>query len=1639
MAAARPAHAQAPTIVQSLDGPVCPLPYSPYTHETATPHATYCDNATPDAPYCDGSATTDFSYLCSLDEDRDGLDDHIENLIAQCFAPYLRFDTRENAFHFRQALPDGHEPLGLYTVEPTEKHNRTASLRWVLVFDNDGGFESVDVASILPAEVAFEDKHKGDTQLVTMRVNFEEAADGAWDARLVMVHTGSTWEQGTQNVSDTGIACYKISGGPAIASAVGLVPTVIPDPDPFAILVLRGCEPSTAHVLHLELADDHPVVYLSAGKHHTFLHPQSEYPWKSLTAEDPIFGDFTYFAERDRANGQGRQFQLSSHGGPDTDYQPLNVGRIQTSSTVPADTQDQACKMAKEDITTYLASCNCTAPGCPVQAPQSFCNAFSDEIGEELNACGKFDAKASNQNLCLKTRRNLDVAAHFVSDYQFHDVFGYGGSLSNTKGFCGRDAPGSSGCPSVADCTPIVKWLGWTRSDLVDEDGDGIADFSDRCPLNPDTSQEPDFDQDGFGNSCDPYPHHYDRWVGRGSPVKHLPAFVAAWPHNNPGLNGFLDSDEDGKANGNDMCPFTAASTVDTNQRSEELAFRPDSHNWTHYGYSYRGNACDPFETAFVHPLFENPGTSQWTDCYYAKPGVDQVTTSSNVQINYAAVAGLSANDPALFAPPNTYSSRASVLFNKSKTVPVTLERCACLKDDWGTCAHDAQSPCRVDLGLKGHDPNPAIHRIEDGWHPLGPVDCSENPFTGYCRPISVTARPTIPRDCDLHAGNCNFPPSDWDPWETQPQRLLWNWQAEHTKHPDHLPDLSGPEQDTPADLFYEHAGLPGQPSYLHSKHPFMFGSEVAREASQVEGSPYYWKYTNEKPYLEPRQPGQEPDADISVNQLPGFSFPGQQTQARRLRSYFALFGPQYIPAERPYLTAAHQISLINPNTNPCVGPGWSTIDIHQRLVDIIWPPDPEGGELVYTSPISLVSQPRGFVLVASRPGVAPLADMLQLSTGHAYPVLVTALDYGAPTNGGLSAMAAIGSGTDLARLLDAAPGGADVVPLATPKDESSPLPELLVVEYSDATTNFPGTWFTLSPLGIDPTAGASYSIRGVGLLPADFEKGVLRSDTIPGAAVEFVEPGPNRDAGLWRFEADEWSETPLPAELPQREHAAYLLHDAVLFRAGGSDNDGNLVGDTLALETRSGREYGQTPDWAARSEPALAWDEERGGLVYGGGFDASAAPHGDLWVAGLQGVAPELLVPDASGPDAPRVDSASLVLAGAHSRQALVLGTSRVPGPIAGAWRGAADGWHPQSLLSLDTGTGMDRCADASTPRLCADGASDWWGDPGHLACSPAAAGVCTSASQPMLVGTQQLPVQQARSADLDVMTTWVGADTHVEDWSDSDPPVLRGRIGVSAPVIRVRARDGSAAVATRRGLVMVSRDQGKLRASDPLPLCGRPLAAEPLPGGRWIVSTSAGVALVSVDYTGTPSVDQVSLLLPDNGGWSAFYVSPAECASHAVCRVADKIVCAGGRCGDGRARAPLALVGDRVALAPALGSSAGWLHGAGVKPATYGDLEHPPVLLLGRDGDGFHVLSEAHVDGTVQALRASGAWVYAVSEAKHGKHIQRFTPALGVIDDQFASADTHDVPWWVQRRDMPDRRLRLVNGGVEVAEIQP
>ncbi len=303
----------APGIKWVTQGPDCDLPYNPYTHETATQNAgvSYVGN---------------YSYLCSLDEDHDGLDDRIENKIAKCFAPYVIFDSRENARDKRPELPKvsppdsppiHSEPLALYMVEPVKPagdHIHRISLQWVLVFDNDGGFEKLEGLAQGHAN-----SHPGDSQWIDMRVQVSQKADGSWYARLEKVHpTDAFWQEQPIGAKippdDDQIAC-----GPrqSLAQVLGWSGSVLE-----TLYFGAGCSPNPVQVGHLEVfGSTHPVVYLSAGKHHSFPHAQSEYPWFDFIlggAAEPLF------AQYDRADGKGRQFVVATQS---DSGQTLNVGR----------------------------------------------------------------------------------------------------------------------------------------------------------------------------------------------------------------------------------------------------------------------------------------------------------------------------------------------------------------------------------------------------------------------------------------------------------------------------------------------------------------------------------------------------------------------------------------------------------------------------------------------------------------------------------------------------------------------------------------------------------------------------------------------------------------------------------------------------------------------------------------------------------------------------------------------------------------------------------------------------------------------------------------------------------------------------------------------------------------------------------------------------------------------------------------------------------------------------------------------------------------------------------------------------------------------------------------------------------------
>jgi hypothetical protein len=122
---------------------------------------------------------------CILDEDGNGLDDTVEESLARCMVPELRFDARERA-----RRPG--EPRALYNVQ--KRSATRARIQFVLLFAEDKGFPEGGI--ICRGRTA----HRGDTEQVVVDVAIDPATN---EAHALRVDTG--WPDGLRpNVTRSG-------------------------------------------------------------------------------------------------------------------------------------------------------------------------------------------------------------------------------------------------------------------------------------------------------------------------------------------------------------------------------------------------------------------------------------------------------------------------------------------------------------------------------------------------------------------------------------------------------------------------------------------------------------------------------------------------------------------------------------------------------------------------------------------------------------------------------------------------------------------------------------------------------------------------------------------------------------------------------------------------------------------------------------------------------------------------------------------------------------------------------------------------------------------------------------------------------------------------------------------------------------------------------------------------------------------------------------------------------------------------------------------------------------------------------------------------------------------------------------------
>jgi hypothetical protein len=1551
----------ADTIEEVTVGPTCDLPYSPYTHETATPLRSYSDAGTT------GSAADDVSYVCGLDEDRDGFDDHIESVIADCFAPYLRFDSAEIPLAAPPAFPGGTEPVALYTIDPPKQPGAmTANLRWSLLYSADEGFYEWHAIFPYWNGKPTSDQHAGDTSGIEMRIAFENTGS-TWRAHLFAVHSDQTWDEGEATGHQV---CHSVPVGTSAFE--------------------YKCE-GKASAVTLGVVGTHPVIFQSAGKHHTYLHSRSEYLYSAFTLL--ILGlPVEVYSHYDRADGNGENFVVPSYL---NDGRPSNVGLVSGPFKSTPELIEGACTRWQELKAAKGMACECTGPECPPPADPQDCAAIQQQIDTLSEICQSNNAEPGEPaiNECILQRTGLVAPTRFVSDADLQQWYP-GAHIASGKKFCGF---AGEGCDTETDS--ILATIHYSGPATVDTDDDGIPNYDDLCPLVK-GGDAVDTDEDGAADICDPALAHFDRWVGPGDSARNLRAKTAAAFSAGAIDAGWLDTDQDGDINGKDVCPFMPGETTDTNTAGQELAFPAGSQRYSHNGYVRRGNACDPFESTFVKAKIPPEGTS--TLWYCSDSGAYTKYVADTVYLSFTGVDGLSSNDPALGGA-TTYKQRAATAYAHTKLMPASFERCVCDRDDTNQCKKNALASCYVDNGLNGNPPSSTKDEI--GWLPLGPSGCSTD-SENYCVSSWITARPLIPNYCDPITAKCDKAP-DW--WTQETQYIPFSWQEEQSKYPGHWPD---------SDFTCTSAGCADcndptcTSAYAITKHPVLFGSEVARNASSTSAPAFLFSKTASAPYWHDLTvEGQERDVDVSKDPVAGSALgpAAWLLQSRRLRSFVSSVSGR--------LTEGHDVEFV-PLNDLCTyapkAPPDSTLD----LVKIILPAEGLETKLTRVSPTSPVTEPRGWALVQTTPqATSPFAALLSLSTGKALPILIGGAVGFAPQPSLLSIAG------DLSNVLAS---GAQVVAFATPRDETEPLPKLLVIGYAE-TRSEPGTWFELRPVGINESAGAEYVVSASGVVPPEAAPGVLLADDRGDGAVLFDDASAEAPARLFRLDAGVWTETTIRSEVSALTMASYAIHDGVLFRAGGVDADGTFHGDVLALDTRSGLEYPVTGEFPPRASPAFSWAVRGKGLVYGGGMDKSGNAHSDVWWLGLETAPPVVIAADSSALRGPRLTDNSLLLASADDPRALVLSTStsETPGLLADAWSGGADGWQPRDVRALADTSAVARCPDGTAAKLCA-ASQEWWSDPGHVACGGTA---CEPASARSLASLETLPAHDARAVDLDAFGAWVGAGKRIEQWSLTEPPSLVSTLNLGKQVRSVRADGGVIGVSTEKGFVTVRRTGTTLVPSSALKLCGSPLSAEPRADGRWVVATSVGVAMVELDEAAQPVIVSAARLAREQGSWKAETVPPGQCATDASCKAVDAVVCAGGKCNNGRYVSALALAGDQVVVSvwPIAAKS------AGKAGSSDGGL-----ILLAFDGSGWQVRSALEVTGQVGALRASGDFVYAVSFGEPWVGPAQ-TPLFEIQGDDLITAGSHDVPWWAERRDTMEHRARVTHGKVELATVVP
>ena len=454
-----------------------------------------------------------------------------------------------------------------------------------------------------------------------------------------------------------------------------------------------------------EVSGTHVVSYVSAGKHH--MSPQPYAGWDTCKGGA---GAQHY----DSSLGDGAWIQPTVlHHVPLFDPEPQPLGQVMHGATAPL----------AADGKTWLNACD----------------------------AARFPSNSALWRVATKLHPNS------------LDDLGYGGErIAANRKFCGGlEGP----CSETSFVWPKHNWSG-----DADVDGDGLPEMSayivrdgnvtaieaqDPCP-NLQQGAWVDADGDGIHDACDPDPQFKSTFVAGGSAnYPTAPPLLGSgshpwtryeqwWAYGFP-RGGFLDSDQDGSPDGEDMCPTVPGGSpvLNANRWGEDRNWSPVA-SWHHdMGKLLRSDVCDPYPVPAIEWKAKYTGPNKCASAGWYLSG-----SGPALKGRTAVWRGVSENGAALNAPAQ----------------PTQMYRCACRTSTGGdvlstqACYLQSDSDC-YKVNVTVADPT-----VYDG-HGYRPV----------FREGGTLDANTWTQPVQLSVPVFDWINSDW----------TWNWQTERAQYPE--------------------------------------------------------------------------------------------------------------------------------------------------------------------------------------------------------------------------------------------------------------------------------------------------------------------------------------------------------------------------------------------------------------------------------------------------------------------------------------------------------------------------------------------------------------------------------------------------------------------------------------------------------------------------------------------------------------------------------------------------------------------------------------------------------------------------------------------------------------------------------------